>query len=54
MKIQITLTYNGNDMYRQTRLSSGFIITGKLHFVSSENKTHEILSRRQNRELKYQ
>ena len=54
MKIQITLTCNGNDMYRQTQLSSGFIITGKLHFVSSENKTYEILSRRQNRELKYQ
>ena len=36
------------------KLPSGFIITGKLHFVSSENKTREILSRRKNRELKYQ
>ena len=36
------------------KLPSGFIITGKFHFVSSENKTRETLSRRKNRELKYQ
>ena len=26
------------------KLPSGFIITGKFHFVSSENKTREIIS----------
>ena len=55
MKIQITLTCNGNDMYRQTQIVVRFynLLVSSILYLP-KIKLRETLSRRQNHEFKYQ